>query len=867
MATATLIERSLALQKLADGLRAAAAAGRVVLVAGEAGIGKTSVLRAAAVAHAAAGGAVWWGACDALQTPHPLAPLMDMARDSSVRFGAALGGPRPALFEAVLDELRHGAGAVLVVVEDAHWADDATLDWLKFLGRRIERTHALLAISYRDDEITATHPLRGLLGELPAAAVTRLPLPPLTPAAVEALARSAARPAAGLHQSTRGNPFFVTEVLRDDSGSAVPRTVEDVVLARYARLPAAAQQLLQHVAVVPGRAERWLLQAVQVADGDAEDAALASGLLVAEARSLSFRHELGRVAVESSLSAAIRQRLHAGMLAALSAPGRDSAPARLVHHAVLAQDRGAISRWAPLAAAEATQRGAHREAYAQWRVAVAEGEPADVDEQRRWLEAYFVAGGFVGRDEACIAACQTLERLARERGDLADAAWQHGRLGQARVMQLRHREAAVLIEEAMAMVRPLPLSPQKLRVTHLAAWRLMIERDCAQSVTLAAEAEAMARALGDAPIENALRTVHGVALLFIDYEAAIGVSEAVLTRLRAAGNHPAAIGLLSNLGSGSGELMQLPRAEAYLRETLDQCRALELDSSSDYASAWLALCRLLRGGWDEAATLATDVVSRTGAYEMSRLMALLALGRLRVRRGDPGAATVLDEALRLAEPSQTLQRVGPTRAARAEGALARGDTAAVRAEVEAGLPLALQKGHPWFIGELAYWGWRVGLIDTAPAGSAAPYALQIAGRWREAAAAWQALDCPYEQARALAEGDAPAQQQALALFDGLGAAPAAEALRRQLREAGVRGVARGARAATRSHPLGLTAAEGQVLRLLAAGLRNAEIATRLHRSVRTVDHHVASVLAKLGAESRQAAVKCAEDAGWWGAPP
>ena len=282
---------------------------------------------------------------------------------------------------------------------------------------------------------------------------------------------------------------------------------------------------------------------------------------------------------------------------------------------------------------------------------------------------------------------------------------------------------------------------------------------------------------------------------------------------------------------------------------------------------------MLTGRWDEAAGFASAVVSSEHDSSMSRLMALLALGRLRLRRGDPGADAVLDEALTLASGSGTLQRLAPTACARAEAAFARGDLRQVRTEVERALPLAQAKGHPWFVGELRYWLWRAGHGDGAGVGApstddcAAPWALALTGQWQDAAQAWAVLGCPYEQARALVDGDADAQRKALAVFDALGARPAAEALRRQLREAGVRGVARGARASTRSHPLGLTAAEVQVLRHLAAGLRNAQIAEQVHRSVRTVDHHVASVLAKLGAGSRQDAVKLAERHGWWGEPP
>ena len=305
---------------------------------------------------------VWWGACDALQTPHPLAPLLDIARERRPRFAAALDGPRPALFEAVLDELRLAAQPMLVVVEDAHWADDATLDLLKYLGRRIERTRALLAISYRDDEVTATHPLRRVIGELPVAARSLLQLPRLSPAAVETLAQRAGRRADGVHAPTRGNAFFVTELLRDtsDPRPAVPASVQDLVLARFSRLPAGAQALLQAVSVVPGRAERALVERVAAPTLADIEAALGSGLLVSEGLALAFRHELGRVAVESMLSPPAAQALHTRMLAALGDEG--AAPARLVHHALRCGDRAAITRHAPQAAREAAQRGAWREA-------------------------------------------------------------------------------------------------------------------------------------------------------------------------------------------------------------------------------------------------------------------------------------------------------------------------------------------------------------------------------------------------------------------------------------------------------------------------------------------------------------------------
>ena len=203
-----------------------------------------------------------------------------------------------------------------------------------------------------------------------------------------------------------------------------------------------------------------------------------------------------------------------------------------------------------------------------------------------------------------------------------------------------------------------------------------------------------------------------------------------------------------------------------------------------------------------------------------------------------------------------MQRLQQLEKAKVDAALA-----AAAAAVDLALPLAQAKGHPWFIGELAYWGWRAGTLDHAPEAAARPWSLLIEGRWQAAAQAWAERGCPLEQARALAEGDAGAQGQALDLAQGLGAVPFAQQVRQRLQRAGVR-VPRGPRSSTRAHPAQLTAREMKVLHLLAEGLTNAAIAERLHRSVRTVDHHVAAVLNKLGAGGRQAAVQRARQQGW-----
>lgn len=850
-----LVERESVLQTLRQRLEGAAIRGHVVLVCGEAGIGKTSLLQTLASGHAA----VWWGACDALLTPHPLAPLLDIARQREVRFAAQLRAPRAELFEAVLAELSPAGLPLLVVIEDVHWADEATLDLVKFLGRRIEGTRALLVVSYRDDEVPAAHPLRRVIGELPMPARTRIELARLSPLGVEAVARRALRSPAGLFVATQGNPFFLAEVLRHPVDS-IPPTVHDLVLARFAGLDRAAQAIARLVAVVPTRMERWLLDHLLAPAVASLEECLDCGLLVADANSVSFRHELARAAVESAMPLPVAQSLHAKVLAALLVRNAAAASARLAHHAAMAGDALAVRLFGPRAADEARQRGAYREAARHLRT-VLQQPGASETERQLWLESYALDSTNVDWHEEALAARLELDAHYRRSGDVAAEGQNQSRLALLHVYMMRNTQADATSRRAIELLESVPASPALATAYGIEASLRMLDRDCDESAALSRKSILLATRFGDRQRLCLSLGTLGTALMFSDYDSGCRQLEEGLHMALAEGFQVAAANAMLNLGTGSGELMRLAAAERWLREGIEFSQARELDLTANYCSAWLARCELHAGRWSGAAERAGAVIAGAGTARISRVVAVQTLGRLRLRRGDPGVAEILDEALALAGPSGTLQRIAPVRAARAEAAFQRGDRGAAAAEAAPALALAVRHRHSWFIGELAFWCWRAGALATIPENCAEPYALHMAGDWRGAAGAWKLLGCPYEQASALADGDVGAQQEALALFEALGARPAAGALRDRLRISGVRGLARGARESTRARPYGLTTRELQVLGLLCEGMRNAEIASRLSRSVRTVDHHLASVFAKLGVDSRTAAIRVAQGAG------
>jgi len=326
-ATTRLLERSAhleALRDLADRARTDVR-GRLALIAGEAGIGKTTLVREFAATHRDT--RVLAGACDALHTPRPLGPLLDIADEAggSLAKLAANGATPSALVAALTDELktrhRHRHRPTVLILEDLHWADGATLDVLRLLARRLDTLPALVLATYRDDELDRSHPLRMLLGELPRRTAHRITLKPLSPDAVATLAAQAHRADhAELHEKTAGNPFFVTEVLAAADQGDVPDTVRDAVLARAARLDPEARTLLDAVAILPHRAELWLLDKLTDGDLSALDACLASGILRAARQAVAFRHEIARVAIEDSLAPHTRSRLHKRALTALAEP-------------------------------------------------------------------------------------------------------------------------------------------------------------------------------------------------------------------------------------------------------------------------------------------------------------------------------------------------------------------------------------------------------------------------------------------------------------------------------------------------------------------------------------------------------------------
>ena len=819
-----------------DGLvdRLRGARGRFVAVLGEAGAGKTALVQTA-LADAA------WGWCEPLATPRPLGPFRDIAR--------ALWPGEPELGVPELRERLLDTPAPLVV-EDAHWVDEASADVLRFLGRRVAASGGLVVVTARD-ELAADHPLRRVLGDL-GAGVTRLEVPPLSPAAVASLVTGV--DPAEAYRLTGGNAFLVSQL----AGDRVAASVRDSVAARVARLGPAVRAAVELLSVVPGRAPVTLLGS----ERPALDEAVLAGLLRVDGTVVEFRHELVRLAVEQELGPARRQDLHATVLERLEREQQATEPAALAYHAWRADRPDLALRCELAAAAKAAGLGAHREAAAHYRRAASAtpGAVRDPAGAGLWLtlsrEEYLL-----GQDEAALDAARHAVSLsgADPRRRAAAIGWL-SRVSHPESRQLRLAAEAVELLEPLGPSLELAAAVARLAMIRMIARDLDTAEEAARqaldlAATLTRDGATAAEPVGPAELDPGEGSLAGVQVAALQ---ALGAARTLtgrepdarhlweaIERARSAGLYDELGRAYANLVSAFGEARLYEPAATAGAEALDYFVARDLDGSAAYLRAWLARCRFEQGRWAEAERLAAAVPA---GRAVATLAADCVRGRIRARRGDPDAWPPLDRARELAERTGSLQRIAPVAAARAEARWLAGQPP--DDDLRDAYELAAGKRNAWAAGELGFWMWRHGLLDALPEFASEPYRLHAAGDPGAAAAAWTRIGCPYEAADAGADAaDEEVVRSALAAFTGLGARPGRARAARRLRELGVRSIPRGPRAST--GPDGLTAREQEVLALVRSGDTDAEIAARLHLSTRTVEHHVSAVLRKTGARTRR----------------
>jgi DNA-binding CsgD family transcriptional regulator len=834
-----LLERDHPLAALRDRAgRAAEGRGSVVLVTGEAGIGKTALLRAFAE-HARM--PVLWGMCDSLSTPRPLGPLRDVAADLGPAVTAVLreAAAQHEIFAAVLETLR--ARPHVLVVEDLHWGDEATLDLVRFIARRIATLPLLLVLSYRES-VGPAHPLRAVLGDLVATPdARRLQLTPLSRTAVAELVGEHGLDPADVHARTAGNPFFVSQILAQPD-SPLPESVRDAVIARTAALAPVERRSLELLSCAPEGVSGALLAALAVPPATVE-ALEATGLLDRRGRGVAFRHEIARLAVLGAVPPGAEPALHACMIEALEAVGGDASV--LAHHAAAAADVPRILRYTPAAAYEAARSGAHREAVAFYELALGHTGRDDPAERAALLELLAEELYLTDRLDAAITARTQALELRCGLGDVVAVGDGHRALSLFAWYAADRRAAERQDDAAISILsdagEPRVLGYALANRAYLAAGR----GDEAKGLQAGRAAQRIADELHD----DALHTTAtiGVALVRLsggDHGARSDLIAARDTGLRLRLDQLVTVPM-SNLAHHDIEQGRFAQADDILADALRFSEGRDIPICNMWQRGIQARLRLLQGRWREAEQDALAVLA-AGDIPLGRLWSHLVLGLLAARRTAPVENPHLDELWRLAKKTDQSGILAPAAAALAEQAWI-----TCRPDSRLDPPLVTELAQLSGTGgrELRRWARRLGEAGIQPVGSI-PVADDLPG-----------AEQPYERALALWDDGSPdALLTALPLLDDLDARAVAVRVRGRLRDLRVP-MPRGPMPTTRTNLGGLTARQLDVLTLLTEGLSNADIAARLVISRKTADHHVSAILGKLDARSRGEAVAAARRLG------
>lgn len=851
-----LLERSEELRQLRESVADAAdRRGSVVLVTGEAGIGKSSLLQEW-TAGREDDARVLIGYCDDFFTSRTLGPFHDVARATGGTLADAVSrADTGEVLDALLDVLDNPLRPTVLIIEDMHWADEATLDVFRYVGRRIASLPAVLAVTYREDEVGPEHPLTRVIGVLPAAQVRRIRPRSLSRAAIARLTEGTDLDPDEVLRSTGGNPFFVTEVVQTGDG-VVPASVADAVLARLRMLTAEARGAVELLAVIPRPAPRAWLESLL---GDPEVLALAEerGVLAVTGGNIGFRHELARRAVLGSLPSSTRLHHHETVLESLLAHDGDADA--ILHHAVEAGRTDLILAYGPVVARQAFRAGAHRQAV--------------IHQERVLHHAHLLADD----DRAAL---------------FEEHAWS--------LYNLHRFEAAAAIADRSVEIRARGGDPAAhVRSVLVSSRMAYMTNHPERSLALIDEADGLAAGLGDAEVEAEIRINRTAMLHLTDrHQEAIVEGTAALS-LVTAEQRPDLHVLAHIYRGGSRYFMNVPEGLKELREGIDLGLATNqveptargytnyakfVAASRQWVVAEAAIAEamafyddhdlpahgyntrgrhahmlLVLGRWGEADRLFRELDAMD--VEAGVLAAILRGGQalLAVRRGDDDAPRLVREAWELALAGAQDWYIVHAACAALEFAWREQDPSLADPFVVPALDAAA--GRFW-----AGWiHWRLDLLGRRPPTADlpdGPERTSIEEGPLAGAAAWEAAGMPYEQAvDLLRSGDEQAIRQSVGILDDLGAAPAAAFARQRLRELGVRGVPRGPQASTRENPAGLTDRQLEVLMLVAEGLTNADIADRLVVSVRTVDHHVSAILQKLDVASRQDAAERARQLG------
>jgi len=832
--------------------------GHCIIVNGEAGIGKTSLVRAfcQGIKEKAT---IYLGTCDALFTPRPLAPLYDIIWQLLPSFSQLSPHieDRVNLFTQFFHSLGSQDGTTILVFEDIHWADEATLDFIKFLARRITRIHCLFILTYRDDEVHALHPLRNLLGQLPSHSFTRLQPAPLSKDAVSKLASEKGYNGEDVYSISAGNPFYVNEILASYS-PGIPENIKDSILSVYHRLDDKTRRLWEILSVQPTGFEVDYLEKIEPQYDTSLAPCLEAKILLLRNGRLFFKHELYRRTIETALSPFLRIALHKTVLQRFRDNfERNGEIYRIIHHAKNANEHGLVVHFAPLAARQAASLGAHLEASRLYFSAIEYFQGDDKDMLAGFYESYAYECYLTNRVGEAIVYQTRASNIWKDKENLERRGHTLWFLSRLWWFDGNRRQSEACAQQAIDLLADRPSSTAKAMAFSNMSQLKMLSDKAVECIFWGNKAIDLAKELDDREtLCHALNNVGTVQMRIpSNKQKGIDLLQQSLGIALANGYQEHAARAYTNLGSDAVRIKDYPFAAKIIEEGLRYCEERELGSWQTYMLSWKAKLLLDTGKWEEAAGIAADLIGKSDHASIVKVGALVVAGTIKMRKGEPDALPTLLKARTKAFESMELQRILPALAALLEYEWVTGEDHVERTALEYAIGLIGQPGRLRESSEFEFWLFKVRKQVLPMHETEKGYRANNPKMALEAAAGWQRLGCPYEQALLLFEGDADSKKEAISIVHRLGAQAIYEKMKDEMRGSGITGIPRGLRKTTQSNPAQLTDRELGVLRLLKEGLQNKEIGSRLFISAKTVDHHISSILFKLEVNSRARAVQ------------
>jgi DNA-binding CsgD family transcriptional regulator len=830
--------------------------GHCVLVCGESGIGKTALLSAFRK-EVEKRCNYYEGVCDSLYTPRPLAPIYDVAWQIGygLEHSPADMDDRAKLFSNFLNEVAKQPKVCVIVFEDIHWADEATLDFIKFMGRRIAQLKCMFILTYRDNEVHTDHPLVSVFGQLSPLNYSRIELPPLSLEAVTGLAEEKGFDGRELHRVSGGNPFYVCEILADYS-EGVPVNVRDGILSVYNRSTEKSREIWDLLCVVPGKFKVKYLKEFKPDYLAAIDNCLRGQILIIRDDEIFFKHELFRRAIEHGLSPIKRMILNKAILDLfLRCFEENQEIEKIVHHAKNANDYDAVVKYAPIAAKQAASVGAHAQAEKLLLTAIEFYQGDSTDTLIPLYQAYAYECYLTNNTKTAIVYATKLLKLLRRADDLE--------LRSECLMLLSHLwwlegDRKMSLQLAGEAIRILPEdsrgSTQIKAMNNIAELKMWCGEE-SESLDWAQRAMAVAAIANDNEGRCQAFNIMGSMLMrseetFIKGQELINESLAISLALKL-DEHAARA--YSNIVKYAVAMRKFDGLEQIIEEGLryTEERSLEFWRLSILSNK--ARFSLVKNEWDDTLMIAETLTDNKyhGSYKAAA-ETLSAMSRLRTGKEIAFAPFIRAKEYAIDKCEWIVFFDAIIGLLEVEWLT---DSKIINEEdLRLALSVLAERASTLQACEFLFWLANTGRNIPENPFKNEMFKVNTVIEARRSAAKWLEIGDRYLQAHALFHGSEEDKRNAVSILLEIGAEAPAEKMKQEMRTMGIKGIPRGLRSSTRSNSALLTRREMDILQLLQKGLQNKEIAGRLFLSPKTVDHHISSILFKLDVNSRAKAV-------------